>query len=255
MRNPIIAANWKMNKTKGETLEFAGKFIQQIGEVRVTEMAIAPPFTSLDALGQAVKGTEVKLAAQNVYFEKKGAYTGEISSVMLKELGCEYVIVGHSERRGLFGETDQSVNRKLKAVFGSSMIPILCVGENLEQRKADRMEAVIKRGLVEGLKGIEAEQISEMVIAYEPIWAIGTGQTASPKDADAGVKFIRELIGEMYSLEVAQSLRVQYGGSVKPHNVAEIMSMPDVDGALVGGASLDPESFAAIIKKVEEMQE
>lgn len=255
MRTPIIAANWKMNKTKSETLEFAGKFTQQIGEVRVTEMAIAPPFTSLDVLGQAVEDTKVKLAAQNVYFEESGAYTGEVSAAMLKELGCVYVIVGHSERRQLFGETDQSVNKKLKAVFESSMAPILCVGENLEQRRAGEMEAVIKRELNEGLKGIEAEQISKMVIAYEPIWAIGTGQTASPEDADAGAKFIRGLISEMYDSGLAQSLRVQYGGSVKPHNVVNIMSMPNVDGALVGGASLDAESFAQIIKKVEEMQE
>lgn len=255
MRTPIIAANWKMNKTKMESLEFVGKFAQLLPQIENTEIVIAPPFTSLDALRKALKDTDIKLAAQNVYYKESGAYTGEISTSMLKELDCEYVMVGHSERRQMFGETNQSVNKKIEQVVEKSMLPILCVGEDLEQRKAEETESVIKEELSGGLEGLDAQHISQMIIAYEPIWAIGTGETASPLDADSGAGFIREVITKLYDKESAKALRVLYGGSVKPRNVVDLMTPPNVDGALVGGASLDPQRFAQIITKVDKLGE
>lgn len=255
MRKPIIAANWKMNKTKKQALEFARKLIRSLPQIENTEIAIAPPFTLVDALGKALEETDISLASQNVYYEDEGAFTGEISTSMLKDLGCKYVIVGHSERRVLFDETDELVNKKIKAVFKSSMLPILCVGENLGERKAGKTESVIEEELRGGLRGVEGNLVSQMVIAYEPIWAIGTGETALPEDADSGAEFIRELIADMYNQKRARILRIQYGGSVKPQNVEDIMVMPNVDGALIGGASLDPQSFVEIIEKVEKLED
>lgn len=257
-RRPIIAANWKMHKTTKEAQEFVRRFVEPVKEVTHTEIVIAPPFTALAALHKQLAAAgpqpQLKLAAQNVHFEKAGAYTGEISPVMLNELGCEYVIIGHSERREHFKEDDELINKKLKASFEHSLAPILCIGESLAQRRAGETEAVLERQLRADLRSLKREHIKKIVIAYEPIWAIGTGETASPQDAQAGAKFIREVIAQLYDEPTAQSVRIQYGGSIKPQNISEIIKQPDIDGALVGGASLDPNAFAQIIKRVERVK-
>ena len=250
-RRPIIAANWKMHKTIKEAEEFLQRFSERVKEIKHTEIVIAPPFTTLSPLKNMLKGTTLKLAAQNMHFEKKGAYTGEVSPVMLNELGCEYVIIGHSERREHFKEDDELINRKLKAAFEYVLVPILCIGESFAQRRAGETEAVLARQLRADLRSIKREYIEKIVIAYEPIWAIGTGETASPEDAQAGAKFIRKVIKELYDKATAQSVRIQYGGSIKPENISEIIKQPDIDGALVGGASLDADAFAEIIKQTE----
>lgn len=251
MRQKIIVANWKMYKTKEEALDFIQKLKEKVVGIQKIEIAIAPPFTLLALLRQELEGTEIKLAAQNVYFEREGAYTGEISPPMLKDLGCEYVIVGHSERREYLQETDELINKKLVAAFAFSLVPILCVGESLVQRRSGKTEMVLKLQLQADLRGLKQEEVARMVIAYEPIWAIGTGETALPQDAEAAASFIRQVISSLYDKEVAESVRIQYGGSVKPENIPELIRQPDIDGALVGGASLDPIIFAEIIKRAE----
>lgn len=246
MRIPFIAGNWKMFKTKAEAAEFAKEFakLYQGTDVRT---AICAPFTDLELLVEAFKDTNIGVGAQNVHFEDEGAFTGEISVKMLEEIGVEYCIVGHSERRQYFGETDETVNKKLKKLFETDIVPIMCVGEHLEERDAGKAFEVVGRQLEEGLSGISKEDASKLVIAYEPVWAIGTGRTATPEQAEEMCAFIREGLEKLYDEDTADSVIIQYGGSVKPANATEIMNMPEIDGALVGGASLKPVDFMAII--------
>ena len=248
MRKPIIAGNWKMHKTVVEAVDFCVKLKEAVSTVGGVEVLVCPPFTSLAPVSEVLKGSELKLGAQNMYWEEKGAFTGEISPLMLKELGCHYVILGHSERRQFFGETDDSVNKKAKAVFEYGMLPIVCVGERLEQREAGETGVVVTSQVRGALNGLTTEQVENLVIAYEPVWAIGTGKTASDEDAQAVIGLIRSLVGELFGATAAGKMRIQYGGSVKPANTAGLMAKPDIDGALVGGASLDIESFVSIVK-------
>ncbi len=246
MRTPVIAANWKMHKTTEETREFITAFVPMVEDVQDVEIVIAPPFTSLAVAAKFLKGTNVKLAAQNLFWEEKGAFTGEISPVMLKDVDCEYVIVGHSERRQYFGETNETVNKRIKAAHDVGLNVIMCVGETLEERESGKTFDVLKTQLVGGLKDIQAHDM--LVIAYEPVWAIGTGKTASPEQAQEAHQFIREQLANIFDDETAGQIRILYGGSVKPENVASLMAQQDVDGGLVGGASLKPESFAKIVR-------
>jgi triosephosphate isomerase len=247
-RRPIIAGNWKMNKTATEARDLASKIISFVSGVKDRDIVLAPPFTSIPAVADAIKGTNVELAAQDLFWEDKGAFTGEISAEMLLDLGCKYVIIGHSERRQFFGETDETVNKKLRQALNKSLLPIVCVGELLSEREAGKANQVIERQVVGALKGVAASEMQKIVVAYEPVWAIGTGKTATPDQANEIHAFIRQEIKSMYSDDVAGALRIQYGGSVTPDNVSTLMAKPDIDGALVGGASLKPESFAALVK-------
>ena len=251
MRKPIIAGNWKMHKTVAEAVDFCVKLKEAVSSVVGVEVLICPPFTALVPVSEALKGSNLKLGAQNMYWEEKGAFTGEISPLMLKEVGCHYVILGHSERRQFFGETDAGVNKKAKAAFEQGMLPIVCVGERLEQREAGETQAVITSQVKGSLSGLTAEQVENLVIAYEPVWAIGTGKTASDEDAQTVISQIRSLVGELFGVAAAEKMRIQYGGSVKPGNTAGLMSQSDIDGALVGGASLDIDSFVGIVKAVK----
>ncbi len=248
MRKPLIAANWKMHMNTGETREFLQAFLPQVEGVTDVEIVIAPPFTSIAEAARLMKDSNVRLAGQNLYWEEKGAFTGEISPLMLTDLGCTYVIIGHSERRQYFGETDETVNRRIRAALAAGLKPILCIGETLQQREAGETFNVLRRQVRDGLNGMEAE---DLVIAYEPVWAIGTGKTATPEMAQEAHAFIREELGALYG-EKAGSVRILYGGSVKPENVASLMAERDVDGGLVGGASLKPDSFARIVRFREQ---
>lgn len=252
-RKPIIAANWKMHKTHLEAIRDVQKlsYLLDKDDADRVDIVIAPAATALRTIQTLISSDRLgyKLAAQNVHWEDKGAYTGEVSPPMLKALDCDFVIVGHSERRQIFGETDEWVQKKVKAVFTHEMTPILCVGESLEEREADRTEERITTQVDGAIRGITAEQAGELVVAYEPIWAIGTGRNAEPQDAGSVATLIRARIAaKTGSADAAQSTRVQYGGSVKPGNIREFMAHPEIDGALVGGASLDPEDFALIIR-------
>jgi triosephosphate isomerase len=247
VRRPLMAANWKMHKTVGEAVAFAKAFVPRVADAAGVDVAIAPPYTALSALGGALGGSAIELAAQNVHPEEQGAFTGEIAPGMLRELGCAYTIVGHSERRTLFGETSAFVARKAAALLRHGIRPIVCVGESLEEREAGRTDDVIERQLRESLEGLPAERATELVIAYEPIWAIGTGRTATPAMAQEVHARVRAALRGRFG-PAADDIRIQYGGSVKPDNVRELMEQPDIDGALVGGASLDPESFARIVR-------
>lgn len=246
MRIPFIAGNWKMFKTKAEAMVFAEEFRTLYKDTDV-QTAICAPFTNLEVLVEAFKGTDIKVGAQNVHFADEGAYTGEISVSMLEEIGVDFCIVGHSERRQYFGETDETVNLKLKKLFEGSIRPILCVGESLEERDADRAFDVVGKQIEADLAGLDAEKIKKLVIAYEPIWAIGTGRTATPEQAEEMCAFIRNVLIELYDEEIADEVIIQYGGSVKPANATEIMNMDEIDGALVGGASLKAKDFMDII--------
>lgn len=247
IRIPFIAGNWKMFKTKKEALEFAEEFKKLYRNTDI-KTAICAPFTQLDTLKEAFAGTNIGVGAQNVYFEDEGAYTGEISVEMLKEIGVEYCIVGHSERRQYFSETDETVNKKVKKLFSESeIIPILCVGENLEQREAGKEAEIVSKQIKADLLGLSGTDVSKLVIAYEPVWAIGTGKTASPAQAEEMCELIRKNIEELYNEDICDRVTIQYGGSVKPENATEIMNMDEIDGALVGGASLVPEKFMGII--------
>ena len=247
MRIPFIAGNWKMYKTKKEALEFAERF-KALYQGTDVKAAICAPYTQLECLVDAFKGTGIGVGAQNVHFAEEGAYTGEISLAMLKEIGVDYCIIGHSERREYFGETDETVNLKVKKVFSESNItPILCVGENLGQREAGREQEVVRGQLEVDLSGLTADQVSRLVIAYEPVWAIGTGKTATPQQAGEMCAVIREAICMQYDEDTCDQVIIQYGGSVKPENATDIMNMEEIDGALVGGASLIPEKFMDII--------
>lgn len=246
MRKPIIAGNWKMYKTVAEALSFSEEIKKLVAGAADREVVVCPTFTALYAAGQKLAGTAVKLGAQDVYWEAQGAFTGEVSPQMLKDAGCQYVIIGHSERRQYFGETDETVNKKLKAALASGLVPIVCVGESLAEREAGDTERLVGSQVKGGLAGLTAEQVAGMVIAYEPIWAIGTGRTASSDDANAVCAFIRKTVAGLFGPGSADSIRIQYGGSVKPENIGELMAKSDIDGALVGGASLDAASFAKI---------
>lgn len=247
MRRPILAANWKMYKTAAEARAFAAAFAPLVADAGGVDVVLAPPFTALAALGPALAGTTIALAAQNVHPEAQGAYTGEISAAMLRELGCRYGIVGHSERRTLFGETSAFVARKCAALLREGIRPIVCVGESLEEREAGRTPAVIDAQVRESLDGLPAESAAALVLAYEPIWAIGTGKTATPALAQEVHARIRAALRARFGA-AGDAIRIQYGGSVKPENAAELMAQPDIDGALVGGASLEPESFSRIVR-------
>jgi len=246
MRLPLLAGNWKMNKTVEETRRFTAGFVGLIGKPADREAALIPPFTSLPTMAEALKESGVVYGAQNCASEREGAYTGEISPVMLKELGCKYVIIGHSERRQLFGESNGSCNKKIKLAQQCELTPIYCIGETLEQREAEETFKVLENQIKNGLAGL-GERVAGIVLAYEPIWAIGTGKTATPEQAQEAHGFIRNLVAELFGYAVAEDLRILYGGSVKPDNVDSLMAKADVDGALVGGASLTPDSFARIV--------
>ena len=248
MRRPIIAGNWKMNKTQDEARTLVEGLKNVLKTVDDVDIVVCPPFTSLEQVARVIEGTNIQLGAQDVHWEDTGAYTGEIAPLMLKDLGCQYIIVGHSERRIYFGETNESVNKKAKAVLKYNLTPIICVGERLEQREAAQTFTVIEDQLKGAVQDIGPEEIKRIVIAYEPVWAIGTGRTATPQQAQEAQNFIRNLLKKLYNEEVANSVRIQYGGSVKPENIADLMVEEDVDGALVGGASLKLESFIKIVK-------
>lgn len=245
-RKPIIAGNWKMFKTVSEAVSFVNEV--KGSTVEGVESVICSPFTNLPALVEASKGTDVHVGAQNLHFEDNGAFTGEISGVMLKDLGVEYVIIGHSERRAYFAETDEIVNKKVVAAFKHGLTPILCVGEKLEEREAGQTKDVCKVQTEAAFAGLSAEQAAQVVIAYEPIWAIGTGKSSTAEDAQDVIGYIRQLVSGLYGASVADAVRIQYGGSVKPNNIAEYMAQPDIDGALVGGASLEPASYIQLVQ-------
>jgi len=248
VRTPIIAGNWKMNKTVDEAVSLVREMRRSLNEVRGVDKVLCPPFVALAAVADLLKPTTIKLGAQNMYWEDKGAYTGEISPLMLKEL-CQYVIIGHSERRGYFGETDEGVNRKIKAAFAHGLIPIVCVGESLELYEAGQTEEWVSGQVRAALEGLSAEQVRSTIIAYEPIWAIGTGVPATGEGANTIIgSAVRGILAQLYDDGIAQAIRIQYGGSVKPANIVEFMSQPEIDGALVGGASLQADVFAAIVK-------
>lgn len=249
MRNPLIAGNWKMYMTCAQATELMQKLKNKMGnEARSSQVMIAPPFTALDAVGSSMDGTGWYLGAQNTFWEDEGAYTGEISPLMLRDTGCRFVIVGHSERRQHFGETDADVCRKARAVLGHEMTPIICIGESQSQRDREETFDVIERQLKEALNGFEDPEEKELIIAYEPIWAIGTGKTASPGEAQEVHSAIRRWMDKHISEQRAERTRILYGGSVKPDNIQELMAEGDIDGALVGGASLNADSFAEIIR-------
>ncbi len=248
MRKPIIAGNWKMHKSAAEGARLAADIKNEAAVTNDVEVVICPPFTTLGAVIEAVKGSNVKVGAQNMHWEEAGAFTGEISPVMLQELSVDYVIIGHSERRQYFNETDETVNKKVKVAFAYGFTPIVCVGETLEQKEQGVTENWIKQQLVTGLADLPAADIPRLVLAYEPIWAIGTGKTASSEDAEKVISFIRSVVSDMYGSEQAEQMRIQYGGSVKPGNIKELMEQPNIDGALVGGAALKADSFVDIVK-------
>ncbi len=248
MRRPIIAGNWKMNKTVSEAIDFVRQLKALVAEPGEIDIIIAPTFTALQAVSREIEGSNIELAAQDVFWEPRGAYTGEISPIMLKDVGCRYVIIGHSERREYFGETNGSVWKKIKASLALDLHPILCVGEALEEREAGKTYDVIKIQVNQCLKGFSPDEMERMIIAYEPIWAIGTGKTATPKQAEEVHAFIREQLAQITHREVSQGVRIQYGGSVNQDNISGLMAQPNIDGALVGGASLKPDSFSRIVK-------
>lgn len=245
MRKPIIAGNWKMHKTIAEALEFVNEVKDRVNNDKV-EAVICAPFTLLKDLKQATKGTNIKIGAQNMHFEEKGAFTGEISPLMLKELDMDYVVIGHSERRQYFNETDETVNKKVLKALEVGIDPILCVGETLEEREAGNTKDVCKVQVEKALENVSKEDLAKVVIAYEPVWAIGTGKTATSEDANYVIAYIREVVANLYG-ELANEVRIQYGGSVKPSNVAEIMNQSDIDGALVGGASLEANDYVELV--------
>jgi triosephosphate isomerase len=246
MRTPILAANWKMHKTTGEAEAFVDQFLPLVADA-VADIVLAPTATALHCLGKALAGSNVALSAQNVNPEPKGAFTGELSAAMLVDVGCQYTIVGHSERRSLYGETSEFVAHKAAALLASGIRPIICVGETIEEREADQVETIIGGQLAGSLATVETTQVGEIVVAYEPVWAIGTGKTATPELAQDVHRFIRGQLCDRFG-DAGETIRIQYGGSVKPDNVAELMAQPDIDGGLVGGASLDPASFASIVQ-------
>jgi triosephosphate isomerase len=248
MRKPFIAGNWKMNKTAQEAEDLAKKIKENVGDFQKANILICPPYTSLSAAGQAIKDSLIELGAQNMHWENSGAFTGEVSPQMIKESGCKFIIVGHSERRKYFSETNQEVNKKIKAAISANLFPIVCIGETLEQREQKKEREAVEKQLKEGFDSLPEEDLEKVTVAYEPVWAIGTGKTASGEQAEEMHSFIREWFKNTYSLQTAEKLRLLYGGSVKPGNIKELISKENIDGALVGGASLKAEDFTEIIK-------
>jgi len=246
-RTPLIAGNWKMHKTGLQAVEAASQLQRLVKHATDVEVMIAPTFTALYQVAKALKGSTIAVGAQNLYWEKQGAFTGEISSEMLVDAGCRHVIIGHSERRLFFGETDASVNRKIQAALSASLIPVFCIGETDAQREAGETFSVLDKQVRDGLKDFVFDERSGLIVAYEPVWAIGTGKTASREQAQEAHQFIRSLLDTLFGKPFASAVRILYGGSVKPDNVKALMEMPDVDGALVGGASLDPETFSQLV--------
>ena len=254
-RRCLIAGNWKMNKTPEETRAFIEAFLPRLADSPSVEVLLIPPYTSLESAGRRVAGSAVRLGAQDLFYEGSGAYTGAISAPMLAACGCRYVLVGHSERRHVFGDDDAVVRRKLVAALDGGLVPILCVGETLEERRGGETEAILIRQLSAVLEGIETRTTERIVIAYEPVWAIGTGETATPDQAQEAIGRIRGWLADRFDAPTAEGIRILYGGSVKPENAADLLARSDIDGALVGGASLDPSAFAAIVdagRRVEE---
>ncbi|MCP4376719.1 MAG: triose-phosphate isomerase [bacterium] len=249
-RKLFIAGNWKMNSSAASSVDVASGMASELGSVEDVDLAICPPFVYIPGVAEAFKGSNIAVGAQNMYFEDNGAFTGEISGQMLKDIGCRYVILGHSERRHVLGETDQLINTKIVKALNDGLEIMFCVGELLDQRKSGQTEEVVSTQITEGLKNIGSESLASITIAYEPVWAIGTGETATPDQAQETHAIIRELIGKLYDTELADAIRIQYGGSVKPANAAELLGCPDVDGALVGGASMTVEDFAGIVNSV-----
>lgn len=248
MRKKVIAGNWKMNKNLSESKQFVEETAGKIAESESVEAIICAPFPYLAALAEQTEGTALKVAAQNMHFEENGAYTGEVSPLMLKDIGVTHVVLGHSERREYFAETNETVNKKAHAAFAHGLTPIVCVGETLEQREAGETMNVVGEQVKEGLAGLSEEQVAETIVAYEPVWAIGTGKTASSEDANEVCAQIRQVIKDVTSEDTAEKVIIQYGGSVKPSNVVELLSQSDIDGALVGGASLEADSFLQLVE-------
>ena len=254
MRRKILAANWKMNMTLSEADSFLDGFLIEVENENSVDIVLIPPFTALARVSEKLNEVQnVKVGAQNMHWEKSGAFTGEISASMLRELFTRYVVLGHSERRTLFGETDEIVNKKTKAALAATLTPIVCIGETLAERDGNLVEQVLEKQLTGSLADLTPEQIADVVIAYEPVWAIGTGRTASPQQAEDAHAFIRTKVAVLSDAATADKVRIQYGGSVKPGNTAELMAQPDIDGALVGGASLDPRGFAEIVKLTADL--
>ncbi|MFO7937439.1 MAG: triose-phosphate isomerase [Kiritimatiellia bacterium] len=247
MRTKIVAGNWKMNKTASETTSLIDSIKAELEGVSGVDVVVCPPATDLKDAAAAVDGSCIALGAQNVHWEESGAFTGEISAAMLKDLKVKYVIIGHSERRQYFGETDETVNKRTKAALAAGLTPIVCIGETLEERDSGRMESVVTNQIKEGLADLE-DDLASVVVAYEPVWAIGTGRTATPAQAQEAHALIRRTLAEISAGDVANTIRIQYGGSMKPENAAELLSQPDIDGGLIGGAALKADSFAAIIQ-------
>jgi len=253
MRKKIIAGNWKMYKTSEEAKQLVTALIRSIPGIRKTRMVVCPPATALSEVALLLKGTPIALGAQNIHWEKEGAFTGEISAGMVKSVGASFVILGHSERRQYFGETDETVQRKILAALGQGLTPIVCVGETLDQREKGVTKEIVARQLDKGLSGLKAEQINRLVFAYEPVWAIGTGKNATPEQAQEVHQFIRTRLTALYDEPTAQGVTIQYGGSVKPGNTLDLLKQSDIDGALVGGACLQADSFVEIIKAAESI--
>lgn len=245
-RKPLIAGNWKMYKTCGEAVDAATRLAEMVADVKDVDVMVAPAFVALQPVSKTIENTNVFLGAQNLYWEKEGAFTGECSPEMLKSAGCQCVIIGHSERRQYFGETDETVNKKVKAAINADLIPVFCIGETESERESNNTFSVLDKQVQKGLEDLSSNDLETLIIAYEPVWAIGTGKTATTEQAQEVHRFIRSLIEKSFGSGLAASIRILYGGSVKPDNVKALMSMPDVDGALVGGASLDPGSFSEL---------
>lgn len=253
-RKPMLAGNWKMYKTTAEAEELVKGLKNNLTAVSDREIVVCPPFSALSVVSQLIKGSNIALGAQNMHWEQKGAFTGEISPLMLADTGCRYVIIGHSERRQYFGETDETVNKKIKSAFANGLIPIVCVGETLAEREKNVTFEVVQRQVKKGISGLSPEQSKTIVIAYEPVWAIGTGKTATPEQAEEVHLYIRELYGELYGNDAAQQIRILYGGSMKPDNVSDLMNQSDIDGGLIGGASLEVDSFTKIVNYKSEVR-
>jgi triosephosphate isomerase len=247
-RKPLIAGNWKMYKTGPQAAEVASRLKSLVGDIMDVEVMVAPPFTALGTVAGILKGSVIRIGGQDLFWEAEGAYTGEISAPMLKGAGCTHVIIGHSERRQYFGETNATVNRKIRAALLEGLIPVLCIGESEAERDSGQTFSVVQKQLEKGLEGFSSDDVQKMTIAYEPVWAIGTGKTATADQAQEVHEFIRGQMETAYGNSVAKAVRILYGGSVKPENIGELMAMPDIDGALVGGASLDADSFAGIVR-------
>ncbi|MBP5627236.1 triose-phosphate isomerase [bacterium] len=248
MRTPVIAGNWKMNKTVAEAVALASEIKEKVAGVENVKIIVCPVFTAVKSVADILKGSNVKVGAQDMYWETSGAFTGEVSGEMLKEAGAEYVIIGHSERRQYFGETNETVNKKLKKAHSIGLKPIVCIGETLADRESGATEAVVEKQVREGFVGLTAEEMKGTIVAYEPVWAIGTGKTATAEQAEAVHAFVRNLISQIWDKETADAVVIQYGGSMKPENVASLLAQPDIDGGLIGGAALKADSFEKLVK-------